>query len=282
MSPSLSLAVITFAAPVIDLPAKLWQVAPDNPAPPWLVTRKERAVVLVHGLRFHPLRPTLATRPARHEWQEPRSELVKALAADADIYAFSYAQTVPLDAVAHSAGLREAVGQLRAAGYREIVLIGHSAGGVISRLFVENYPDAGVTKVIQAAAPNTGSEVAAVLKNGAPKFQAPFVQSLTPSARFEAFRMSKNLLSPKLEIACIVCKVKRIEGDGLVPLASQWPDELQQQGVPAVLVPVSHWEVMNTAAGVKAIAALAREKLTRWSPEQADRARKVLFRDEPN
>src|SRR5262249_35973128 len=137
MSPSLSLAVITFAAPVIDLPAKLWQVAPDNPAPPWLVTRKERAVVLVHGLRFHPLRRrTPATRPARHEWQEPRSELVKALAADADIYAFSYAQTVPLDAVAHSAGLREAVGQLRAAGYREIVLIGHSAGGVISRLFV--------------------------------------------------------------------------------------------------------------------------------------------------
>jgi pimeloyl-ACP methyl ester carboxylesterase len=281
MSPSLSLVVLTFAAPTATLPAEVWQVAPDNPGPPWLVTRKDRAVLLVHGLRIHPLHPTRSARPDRHEWQDPRSELVRLLARDADVFAFSYAQTVPLDAVAHSAVLREAIAGLKAAGYREIVLVGHSAGGVICRLFAENYPDAGVTKVIQAATPNTGTEIAAALKNGYPRYQAPFVQSLTPSARFEGFRLSKKLLSPKLEMACIVCKVRRIEGDGLVPLASQWPDELQQQGVPAVLLSMSHWEVMTTTAGNRVIADLMREKLARWSPNQVDQARKVLFRDEP-
>src|SRR5438445_9632385 len=114
--------------------------------------------MLVHGLRIHPLRPNLAARALKYEWQEPKSELVKALSREADVFAFGYAQTVSLDEIPHSPGFRQAVAELRTAGYREIVLLGHSAGGVICRLFVENYPDAGVTKVIQTSAPNTGSE----------------------------------------------------------------------------------------------------------------------------
>src|SRR5581483_653516 len=113
MSPSLPLIVATLASPIVALPAQVWQVAPDNPGPPWLITRTNRAVLLVHGLRIHPLHPDRAARPGRHEWQEPRCELVRALAADADVFAFSYAQTTPLDAVAHSAILREAVDHLR-------------------------------------------------------------------------------------------------------------------------------------------------------------------------
>lgn len=80
-------------------------------------------------------------------------------------------------------------------------------------------------------------------------------------------------------MACVVCKVKLIEGDGLVPLASQWPDDLQQQGVPIVLLPISHFEVMNTTAGARALADLTRGRLTRWAPSDVDQARKVLFRD---
>jgi len=280
MLPSLPALVVAFAAPVATLPTGIWQVAPDRPTPPWIALRKERAVILVHGLRIHPLRPNLAARAQRYEWQEPKSDLVKALSREADVFAFGYAQTVALDEVPHSPGFRQAVADVRAMGYREIVLVGHSAGGVICRLFVENYPDAGVTKVIQTSAPNAGTELATSFKNGYPRVQAPFIQSLAPSARLEAFRTSRKLLDPKIEMACVVCKVKRIEGDIMVPLASQWPDELQQQGIPAALLAMNHFEVMGSSAGAKLLADLVREKLARWSPEQVEQARKVLFRDE--
>jgi hypothetical protein len=37
---------------------------------------------------------------------------------------------------------------------------------------------------------------------------------------------------------------------------------------------------MQSPTSVKTIAQLAREKLTRWSPEEVEKARKVLFGDE--
>ena len=282
MPPSLPLVVAVFAAPAATLPTELWQVAPDMSAKPWWLAgerRKERAVLLIPGLKLHPLRPAKVTRPEMHDWQEPKSELVKTLAWDADVFAFGYAQTVPLDVVPHTPGLRDAVEQLRKVGYQDIVLIGHSAGGVIARLFVENYPDAGVTKLIEVATPNLGSELASVFKTGYPKVQAPFVQSLAPSVRMEAVQTSKRPLSSKVEMVCVICKLRRIDGDGLVPLASQWPEDLQKQGVPATLVMASHFEAMKAAPAIRKISELAREKLTRWSPEQLETARRVLFRD---
>ena len=130
------------------------------------------------------------------------------------------------------------------------MLIGHSAGAVIARQFAENYPDAGVTKVVQVAAPNTGSEFAAVFKTGYPKAQAPFIHSLAPGARVEVMRLERRELGPKVEAVCVVCKSPRIDGDGLVPVASQWPDDLRQQGVPAALVNASHFDAMKSAAAV--------------------------------
>ena len=282
MPPSLPILVALFAAPAATLPTEFLQIAPDAAGKPWWVAgekHKDRAVLLIPGLKLHPLRPGRTTRPELHDWQEPKCELVKALSRDADVFAFGYGQTAPLDVVPHTPGLRDAVAQLRKAGYQEIVLVGHSAGAVIARLFVENYPDAGVTKLIQVAAPNNGSELASVFKTGYPKSQAAFIQSLAPPVRAEANRTAKRPLGPKVEAVCVVCKLPRIDGDGLVPLASQWPEELQAQGVPAALVVASHFEAMRSAAGVRVVSELAREKLTRWAPEQLDTARRVLFRD---
>lgn len=278
MTPYLPVVLALFAAPDACLPTEIWQVAPDFKARPgWSSTQKtkDRAVLLVPGLKIHPLRPALATRPDLHSWQEPNSELVKTLAKDSDVYSFGYAQITPLDAVAQSPGLRDSVSNLQKAGYKEIVLVGHSAGGVIARLFVETYPDSGVTKVITVAAPHTGSDLAH-LKGGYPKVQATFVQSLSPESRIQA---APRKIEDKIEMACIVCKLKRVEGDGLVNLNSQWPEECRKMGIPAVLVQGSHFEAMSGQAGVKAIGELAREKLTRWSPEEVDKGRKVLFRD---
>jgi pimeloyl-ACP methyl ester carboxylesterase len=258
----------------------LWLVAPDLSDKPWAAPAapgdKARAVVLIPGLHVHPLRPARVAKAERRPWQEPKSELVKALAKDFDVFAFSYAQTVPVDDVSQAAGLRDALARIRKAGYTDIVLVGHSAGGLIARQFVERNPDAGVTKVVAVAAPFAGSDLA-TLKLGYPRVQAPFVQSLAPEARKAAAGSNPRALGKGVGFACLVCKLKRVETDGVVLAKSQWPDDLQALGVPAALVTVSHFEAMQGAASVKAIAELAREKLARWSPEEVEQARRALF-----
>ncbi len=278
---SLFVAAMGTAAEPPEVATELWQVAPDTSCKPWTApaerSEKTRAVVLIPGLFLHPVRPAKAGQPWRRDWQEPKSELVKALAPDFDCFAFSYAQTVALDEVAKSPGMRDAISRLKIAGYKDIILVGHSAGGVIARQFAEQFPDAGVTKVIAVAAPFAGVELATV-KVGYPKVQAPFVQSLGPPARAEATRA--NAPNKAVPLACVVCKLKLVDTDGLVATRSQWPEDLQKCGVPIVRSAAHHFVVMQNAAAIKAIAELAREKLARWSPEEVETARKVLFGDE--
>jgi pimeloyl-ACP methyl ester carboxylesterase len=278
MTPSLSFIVAVFAAPAAELPTEVWQVAPDAKGKPgWLNTprTKDRAALLIPGLKIHPLHPARCTRPELRDWQQPTGELVRVLAKDFDVFAFSYAQTVPLDAVAQSPGLRAVVADIKKAGYTEIVLIGHSAGGVIARLFVENHPAAGATKVITVATPHTGTDLAN-LKVGYPRAQAPFVQSLTKDARAEAGAVK---IAETVEVACVVCKLKRLDGDGLVNIRSQWPEDCRKLGVPAVLMEVNHWDAMLSPASARTIGELAREKLTRWNVDEVEKARKLLYGD---
>jgi pimeloyl-ACP methyl ester carboxylesterase len=242
-------------------------------------TPKVRAVVLVPGLYVHPLHPSKVMVPERRNWQEPKSELVKALAPDSDVFAFGYSQAVTLDDVALSAGLLDAVTRLRKLGYTQIVLIGHSAGGVIVRQFAERRPGAGVTKVIAVAAPFAGAE-AATFKVGYPKVQKAFVHSLAPEVRTEAVRTNPFPISAELEFACVVCKLKHAKSDGLVGINSQWPEELQKLGVPSVLATVSHFDVMHSASAAKTIAELVRGKVVRWSPEQTEQARKKIHSEQ--
>src|SRR5205085_1330422 len=211
-----------------------------------------------------------------HDWVQPKAELVKALAADFDVYAFGYAQTVPVDAVSLSPGLAAAVGKFKQAGYQEVVLIGHSAGGLIARQFVERFPAAGVTKVIQVASPNTGSDFAA-LAVGLPKPHGSFIKSLAPRPRLDAARGGEAPIAAGIDFCCVVCKVPRLSGDTLVGLESQWPPDLQKQGIPAALVAVSHFDAMKAPHAVERIAELAREKLVRWTPEQVEPGRQIVF-----
>ncbi|MCE9565585.1 MAG: hypothetical protein K8U57_26485 [Planctomycetes bacterium] len=277
MTPSLPFVVAVFACPAAELPTELWQITPERKGifagnPP---RTKDRAVLLIPGLKIHPFKPTYATRPVIREYQQASSELVRSLAKDSDVFAFGYAQTVSLDAVAQSPGLRATVAQIKNAGYSDIVLIGHSAGGVIARIFAESHPESGVTKIITVASPHDGSEVAK-LKIGYFKVQAAFVESLSPDARAQAAR---GKFDDKLQMACVVCKVKGIEADGLVCLPSQWPADCRKAGVPAVLVQTDHWHAMLAPASIRTICTLTSEKLTRWSQEEVEKGQKVLFRD---
>ena len=58
---------------------------------------------------------------------------------------------------------------------------------------------------------------------------------------------------------------------------SQWPRDLQKQGIPAVLIGINHFDAMKGAHSVSAINELAREKLVRWTPEQTEKGRQIIF-----
>ena len=115
--------------------------------------------MLIHGYKYH-LSSKNVAKPELHSWQNPDSHLVKALAKNADVFDFAYGENVSIDTIIHESKLGAGVNQLRRLGYSDIVLLGHSAGGLIARQFVEDYPNAGVTKVVQVSAPNGGSPLA--------------------------------------------------------------------------------------------------------------------------
>ncbi len=253
------------------------QVAPgDRPSAEWCRAPGERrAVVLIQGLMVHPFSRENVERAELRDWQKPGSLLVRRLAADADVYAFAYGQSEAVDEIAGHDALWGGLLRLRAMGYRDVVLVGYSAGGVIARRVVEDYPDAGVTKVVQVCAPNAGSgwaSLKAVRQN-----QKPFLQSLTKAERRRELRSRLDVSIPDgVEFVCVV-GTGGLLGDGIVSTRSQWSPDLQAQGVPAVTVATDHLSMVRTAAGAEAIAELVRTPQPRWSQARVAAARKAIF-----
>src|SRR5262249_27319804 len=111
-----SLALVVTSGPV---ETKFAQVAPAS-ATPGVVVRSEdrtRAVVLVTGLCLHLIRESEVLHARFSSWQKPGSPLVSLLAADADVFSFAYAQSVPITEIACLPDFIEAIEQLRSAGY---------------------------------------------------------------------------------------------------------------------------------------------------------------------
>jgi pimeloyl-ACP methyl ester carboxylesterase len=234
-----------------------------------------RAAVLIHGLRMHPISKLGIVRAAFSDWQKEDSALVKQLSRDCDVFAFAYAQTVAADEIADAPDLSDSVGRLRLLGYRDVVLVGYSAGGVIARNFVEDNPDAGVTKVVQVCAPNGGSGWASL--PALCKQQAEFLHSLTKGTRLRALgARADRMLPAQLEFVCVVGTGTGI-GDGLVAKRSQWTEELQSQGVPAVAFSDTHWHILHSKKGVELIASLVREPQPRWDEAHVKKARREIF-----
>ena len=263
--------------PAVD--TKFVQVAPaiaKTAAPPVRSPWQARAVVLLHGLRPHPISDTNVWRAELSGWEEPTSPLVKALGKDADVFAFGYAQHLPVYDVARSPALRQHIENLRLAGYRDIILVGYSAGALVARYFVEDQPACGVTKVIQVCAPNGGSNWGK-LTAGVRQSQEPFLLSLTRQSRQAAMRERAGKRIPaNVDFVCVVGELAKI-GDGLVRTDCQWTRDLQQQGVPVVVMRTAHVGAMRSKALAVKIADLIREPQPRWSPAQVEAARvKVL------
>ena len=235
----------------------------------------ERAVILVHGLGLHPFNADKVLKPRWRAWQHASSPLVKALGQSADVFAFSYGQTIPAHRIHEEAGLALYVKKLKADGYRQIVLVGHSAGGLVARHLVEDFPACGVTRVVQVCAPNLGSGWAMpkVVRDA----QSAFLGSLSRTGRAKvlAERADKKLPAG-VEFVCLVGSC-RLDGDGVVGLASQWSEDLQKQGVPAAVIGCGHKDILTSAKGVEAIARAASEPSPRWKAEKVAEFRKAIL-----
>lgn len=235
-----------------------------------------RAVVLIEGLSLHLLNHREAARAELRPWQQPSSVLVRTLAKDADVFAFTYGQTTPVTDIADLPALGVNIQRLRAARYAEIVLIGFSAGGLVARQFVEDNPSAGVNRVIQVCAPNVGSPLAR-LRVGVAAVQKPFMQSLTSQSRahFLADRSDRRIPA-EVDFVCVVGN-GLFFSDGVVSARSQWPEDLQAQGVPAVSLSTEHWQALRNERAALVIARLVRERQPRWDAAQVAAMRKRLF-----
>jgi pimeloyl-ACP methyl ester carboxylesterase len=278
LSPTFALvAVLLGQEPAVE--TKLVQVAPPAKFAPMRTPGRQRAVVLLHGLRPHPLSDASVLRAELSGWEEANSPLVQALGRDADVFAVGYAQHLPISEVARTPALAHYIGALRQVGYTDVVLIGYSAGALVARFFVEDRPAAGVTKVIQVCPPNGGTNWGK-LTAGVRSSQEPFLLSLSKEARQAAMRdRADKRLPPEIEFVCVVGVFGRT-GDGLVRYDCQWPRDLQRQGVPAVLLHTPHVTAMRSKTVATKLAELVREPQPRWTAAQVEAARgKILGRE---
>ncbi len=232
-------------------------------------------MVLLHGYRPYPSEEAVAHADFR-DWQRPTALLVKELAKDSDVFSYGYGQNASVDAIVAAGGLADGVRQLRRVGYRDVVLVGHSAGALVARHFVEDNPDAGVTKLIQVCPPNGGTRAATLTLF---KSQRPFLDSLTPEGREMCLKERAAKTIPNA-VQC-VCILSNADGDsdGLVRCDCQWTPDLQRQGIPVVTIKVAHRTVPRVANGVAAIAAAVRQEQPRWKPERVLAMKNELFKE---
>jgi pimeloyl-ACP methyl ester carboxylesterase len=231
--------------------------------------------VLIHGFHVHPFRNDEAAKATYSGWQLPGSALVEVLGRYADVFAFAYSQNVPIDEIAGVPLLANSIRQLRLMGYTDVVLIGHSAGGLVVRQFVEDYPDAGVTKAIQVCAPNLGAGMAH-LEPGARKNQRPFLHSLTKEGRAASLKIRTGKRIPlHLSFVSVVGDGAGL-GDGVVSRESQWPADLRAQGIPVYHWRTTHFTVMRSQTEIKRLADLVRDPQPRWTPVQVALMKKEL------
>jgi pimeloyl-ACP methyl ester carboxylesterase len=278
MSTWLAVLSCVFATVVVPVETRFVQVAPAlGRTEDSLIARsagQARAVVLIEGLNLHLLDHKRAARPDLRPWQQPGSVFVRTLAPDADVFAFTYSQTAAVTDIGELPALGENVRRLRQAGYSEIVLVGFSAGAVVARQFVEDNPTAPITRVVQVCAPNFGSPLARVRAVGA--LQQPFLDSLTKRARARVLEQRRDKKIPEnMEFVCVIGDGLYFS-DGIVSTHSQWPADLQAQGVPAILLKTEHWEALRDARAAQVIARLVRERQPRWTVAQVDAMRQKI------
>ena len=290
------------ALPTVSTEVKLAQVGPSfhEAADIQHTAGNDREVVLIQGLCIHPFSSKNISLANWQRWQRPDCPLVRALAKESDVFAICYGQNVAVQQIAESTDFRKHIDLLKKAGYAEIVLIGHSAGGLVARHFVEDCPHSGVTKVIQVCTPNGGS-LWGHAEIGVRSGQEEFLSSLTQSARAACLldRCEKKI-PDNVEFVCLVghhevhvdvnCSIplwkghavnvsanKLFYGDGVISSEEQWTPDLQEQGIPAVALPVNHVHAMRSEAVIEKLSQLVKQEQARLSADEVHATRQELL-----
>ncbi len=240
------------------------QVHPAASDTPVRSDEVRQAIVLVHG--YFPAYSYASAHNARlHGWQKPGSKLVESLGAHGDVYSVGYGQDAPVGEIARQAELGHAIEALDAAGYDEVTLVGHSAGGLLARIFVEEHPTSGVDRVVQVCPANGGAGLSTFYRvNLQP--QEAFVASMT-----WAERASSKAFPGDVELVSVVCEGGGI-GDGVLSDTAQWPPDLRAQGVPMVRLASSHFTPIRSSGGITLITELATTSSPRWTQEEVEAA----------
>jgi hypothetical protein len=234
-----------------------------------------RAIILIHGLQIHPVSNLEVLKATFRSWQLAHSQLVDTLAREGDVFAFAYSENVPLERIVSESLLRENVRKLKDLGYTQIVLIGHSAGGLVARQFVEDYPDCGVTKVIQVCAPNAGTSVAH-MESGVRRNQRSFLFCLTKEGRAVCLQeRADKRIPPSVQFVSVIADGLG-SGDFLISTNSQWPKDLQDQRIPAVALHTNHFAIMHSKTQAQKIAEMVRDDMPRWNESQVVSMKKSL------
>ncbi len=63
----------------------------------------------------------------------------------------------------------------------------------------------------------------------------------------------------------------------MVSCRSQWSEELQRQGVPAIPLATTHFLVMRTREGAEKIAELVRDRQVRWDAAKVSAAKQKIL-----
>jgi pimeloyl-ACP methyl ester carboxylesterase len=273
----LPLLCSAFLAEAPTVQTRLEQVGPVPPNAQFMRSKDQsRAVILIHGFIYH-LREKSVSTAAFREWQRPGCILVKALQKDSDVFSFGYAQNASLDDIVKQGKLLEGIAALKILGYREIVLLGHSAGGLIARQTIEDNPDCGVTKVVQVCTPNGGTPTAETKVHAC---QQSFVDCLSPAGREKCLKARADRKLPeKVEFVCVMGYLEDMpDTDSVVPCKAQWTADLWKQGVPVERIQASHHSATRDAKSAEVLARLTREKQPRWDAARIDKTVKDLFK----
>ena len=236
--------------------------------------KRDKAIVLIQGLGLHPFSSDKVSRAKLRAWQQGDSPVVKKLGELADVYALAYGQNASIDKIADDPFLVRYFERLKKEGYSEIILIAHSAGGLIARHLVEDHADLGVTRVIQVCVPNGGSGWASL--KSASVSQVEFLTSLTRAFRVEVLKKREGKKIPDgVEFVCVVGSC-RIAGDGVVLTKSQWTLDLQAQGIPAHPLRLTHWDAMKNPKTIELLQKLVKEPQPRWDAKKVLESMKTI------
>jgi hypothetical protein len=115
------------------------------------------------------------------------------------------------------------------------------------------------------------------VKAAIPDGQVRFVQSLTQKERQRWLDERQEITLPsEVQFVCVVGTGSGY-GDGIVSLRSQWPEDLQRQGVPAVLLRAWHRKAVRKEDGAQLIAEAARMDQPRWDAGRVRQMRERLW-----